>query len=489
MKKKTYKSQITLPSVIIERIDELNLTNTNKSHCLKFIYLLLRDSLRENETMFSFVDKPKSYLIKVFTSKYNIWLNELINNGIILRTSTYFDGKSYAYSINPDLFKDFNYEDNNSALPIWVEKKHITFINRLIKDVQKNVDKSFFTFKKWFIDDVKSLEIDFNKLSEISEIAIAKTNIDKYLVDDSIPDGVYISSINGIKSDSYTSLKKIKKIAVKNNKHVILKKKVCVIDTLKDFIFNRQISMHINHTMVLSGLKYRSYYANRNEKNKRLDTNLTNMYTPFVDWICAENDLVQIDITNSQFAFLSMVLKNELKADDFNKFKRIAIIGDLYESIQKIIGFDKREMSKEAMFEILFSSRKNHTKNKKRLKEIFPKLIEWIDAFKAKHGDSSFAIFLQRKEAELMIDGVYTSIKQKGLFCLTKHDSVIIKKEDYEEVMEIIKRIFYENGFECQLKITYYNQSTVKTKYKRVEYVLDIINKGFVYDIPYLRNS
>lgn len=489
MKKKTLKTTISLPKILIDKVGELNLTKTNESHSLKFIRLLIRDSIRDNQDIFSFSSKSRNYLRKTFPSDYKEkWLGHLINNNIVERTEFYdsIDGISYMYRINPNLFK----ENNNSHLPpLCVQKNHITFINKEIKEVQKNVDKAFYQFRNWFIEDIKSLNIDYYELSKISERAIRGTSIDDYPIDDAIPNGAYIYSINGKKSEHHISLRKIKEIAKKNNMQVILKKKVCYIDTLNDFLFKRIISIQINHTMVISALKYGNYYANRNKKNKRLDTNLTNMYSSFVDCICAENGLIQIDITNSQFAFLAMVLKEELDCDDFRLFKRLAIGGQFYESIKKIIGFESRSMSKEAMFEIIFSSRNNHTKNKKRLKQFFSNLIKWVDEFKGKNGDNSFAILLQKKEAELMIDGVYTEIKKKRMFCLTKHDSVIIRRDNYEEVMSIIRRIFNENRFECQLKVSFYNKVYGQIKYQLVEYILDSQNSGLIYHIPFLNNS
>ena len=241
--------------------------------------------------------------------------------------------------------------------------------------------------------------------------------------------------------------------------------------------------------MVISGLKYRNYYANRNENNKRLDTNITSMFSPMFDLICKKNELVQIDITNSQLAFLSMALRDQLNSNDFKVFQRISILGKLYESIEQLLSLESRKASKIEVLEILFSSRKNSTKTKKELKQHFPNIIKWIDDFKKNNGDKKFSVMLQKLESELMIDGVYMAIKSKGLFCLTKHDSVIVHKENYYEVMAIMKDEFNKRGFQCLLKTTWCYADSVGTYYHPINYVLDPANEIFIYNVPFSHAS
>lgn len=482
--KKSRKSNITLPKSIMEKIDELNLSNTNKSHALKFIQLLIRDSIRTDGTIFSYTSKSKEYLDKTFSTKYyKAWLKDLLDKEIVERTDKYSEGVSYYFRLNPSLF------DSLFESPIiCVEKIYNTLINKELKDVQKDINKESNQLNNWFIEDIKSLTIDYDGLQNISFNTIERLNINDYQIDDAVPNGVYRYSHNGLLSKNYLTLVAIKRIATSENKSVILRKKICVIERPEQFIKNRKVSTLIYHANLIENLKMGYYRAERNSTNNRLDTNITNMYSPMVDLICRDNELIQIDITNSQFAFLSMALREQLNNDDFKAFQRISILGKLYESIEGILSLDSRKISKNTMFEILFSSRNNNTKTKKELKHHFPNLIKWIDDFKKNNGDNKFSVMLQKLESELMIDGVYMALKAKKLFCLTKHDSVIVRKENYEESLEIIKGIFIDAGLECQLKTTWCYNESVKTQYHPVHHILTPKNERLKMNIPYLHS-
>ena len=75
------------------------------------------------------------------------------------------------------------------------------------------------------------------------------------------------------------------------------------------------------------------------------------------------------------------------------------------------------------------------------MKKIFPTVIEWIDNFKKQNGYSQFSISLQKIESKFFIDHLLFEIKKLKFFCLTKHDSLIIRKEDYYHIILIIKEL------------------------------------------------
>ena len=106
------------------------------------------------------------------------------------------------------------------------------------------------------------------------------------------------------------------------------------------------------------------------------------------------------------------------------------------------------------MFEVMFSSRRNNSAYKKKIKELFPSVVGWIDDYKKAHGDNQFSIMLQRIESDLFIDNILKRVKKLKYFCLTKHDSLIIKRSDYEAILAIVKEEFSKIGLEYTLKIT-----------------------------------
>jgi hypothetical protein len=129
-------------------------------------------------------------------------------------------------------------------------------------------------------------------------------------------------------------------------------------------------------------LKYNSLDAKRNKTNNRLDTNLTNMASILVDEICLQNDLVQIDLSNSQFVLLTNLLQSHLSSSDYKLFKELSVSGKLYSYIASSLSLKSAKNGKSLMFEVMFSSRRNNSAYKKKIKELFPSVVGWIDDYK-----------------------------------------------------------------------------------------------------------
>lgn len=473
-------SNILIPNSLFKAINELDLTETNKSHAIKFIQILMRDSYRKFGNIFYFTAKPKTFLDSTFSTKYSKWLNVLLNSNLIER-DFYKEGRCFHYRINPAYFiTEFN------LVTLCMENNHKILINKKIVHKIKYTNNGIRQYQNWFKNDIKSLIINYENLIQISANTIINLKINDFKIDDEIPDGFYQYVINGSVSDNYSSLNYIKILASNEGKHVILRKKKCVISDFDDFIYQMRLSYFIYHQNIIENFKMGNFYVNRNDTNNRLDTNLTNMYSPLVDEICRQNGLVQIDISNSQFAFLSWILKTELNSDDFKTFKRFSITGHLYKYLSTLLGVESRKEAKNAMFEILFSSRKYNSQQKLQLKQLMPRLIAWIDEFKKNNGDNSFSIMLQKKESEIMIDGLLSKIKKDGYFCLTKHDSIIIRKENYSEIIKLVEGYFVFIGFECQLKTTWCYNDNPKNKFHPVHHVLLPENCSLSLNIPFL---
>jgi hypothetical protein len=220
------------------------------------------------------------------------------------------------------------------------------------------------------------------------------------------------------------------------------------------FLAEKKATMKMYYTDSIERLRNNSINVKRNTTNRRLDTNLTNMASILVDEICLQNGLVQIDLSNSQFVLLSNILKHHLNTDDYKHFKGLSVDGKLYTYIASKLGLKSPKNGKSLMFEVMFSSRRNSSVFKKKIKELFPSVVEWIDNYKKEHGDNEFSIMLQRIESELFIDKVLKRLKKLKYFCLTKHDSLIIKRSDYEAIMDNVKDEFSRIGLEYTLKIT-----------------------------------
>lgn len=442
-----------MPQALSETIQNLNLSKTDKSHCYKFIGILLRDSLEEHGDLISFTPKPQKYIIKSFDNSYHVWLHELLNNQIVIRSDYYSheEGICYDYKVSPSFFLE---DKSSSTLCIYKSCKPLISLG--YKDIIKGINKETNTLYNWFSDDMDSLVIDFNKLESILKDKLNNLSIDQFEVDYQIQaKSVQLNISHGKKNKSfYTSTTNAIAMAHKQGKSLINDEGKFKIDTIEGFIYKKRHAINFYYQNSITRLKNKNYMASRNETNNRLDTNLTNMSSLLVDEICLQNNLVQIDLASSQFTLFSNHLTNKLTTDDFIRFKTLSSSGNLYNNIQQELGLKSVKEAKNAMFEILFSGRNNKTFFKRKLKEVFPSVVEWIDTYKKEHGDNEFSIMLQRIESELFIDKVLKRLKKLKYFCLTKHDSLIIKRGDYEAIMDIVKDEFAQIGLEYTLKIT-----------------------------------
>jgi hypothetical protein len=141
---------------------------------------------------------------------------------------------------------------------------------------------------------------------------------------------------------------------------------------------------------------------------------------------------------------------------DLKVFQEFAENGELYEYIQESLelgtGSGGRRRAKDGMFEIFFSGRKNPSRAKKRVRELFPALVFVIDAFKRAYEDDAFSVFLQTEESRIFIDGILPKLQNAGYQILTKHDSILCKSSDVEGVEKIMREVLDEElgGYELR---------------------------------------
>ena len=459
--KKTTTNYITLPRTLVLAVKALPLTPTQISHSFKFLGIVLRNLYQDNLDLSSFTDKPQPYLIKAFSNKYNQWLTVLIDNNIVLRSNYYSKENHvcYSYTINPLYFLYYlssnlsNSLDTNTSI-LCIDKQAEPLLTVEYKDIIK-LNIEFNRELKLFENDVNQLNINVHRLQKIANKIVEDLSIDDFVVNEKIDD-IIVKITESNNKDYFIKRDNAIIKAKESGKSLIQDGRRFLIENEEIFIDNKKKFIHISYINSIKRLEYKSHYANRNPTNKRLDTNFTNMASVMVDDICKENNLMQIDLKNSQFTILSHLLKDELDSDDYSHFEALSVSGWLYDYVAKELGLGGRKQGKNVMFETLFSSRKNNTSSKLKLKKIFPTVIKWIDNYKKENGDDNFSIMLQRQESEMFIDGLLRLIKKEksSLFCLTKHDSLIIKDEDYDRIMTITTSYFSSIGLKYSLSVT-----------------------------------
>ena len=451
-----------LPPTIVNKIQDLKLSKKDKCNCLNFIHLMIYYSTINHQSIFDYIEIPTDVIKNKINHHYNRWMKVILENGLLVRDYYEVGVKSYSYRLNPTLllnsfdellgsnssysfsasFNNNNAASNSFASNIYKLIKPYPLCFSLFEKWKLN-SKIENKYQEWFSNDFQKLNIDFDNLNQVLETRLLQ-------VENEIKDDVINNPQQNIKyrvlgigdqyySNSYLLGYQLMKKAKELNFRIIQTKKGVYLDDLSRFTIKRIISVYIADNMSLEMIKSGYLMASRNKTNNRLDTNLTNLPSEYCDFIMKSNDMIQIDLSNSQFSFLSCWLSKYLESDDFKLFQNLSYTGKLYNYIQKELGMYSREKTKRILFYIFFSSNEISNSTKDYLKKKFPSVINWVEEYKSKNNHKTFCIELQRFESNFFIDNIYEILKELGYVCFTKHDSIIVESKHKDEVIDLIK--------------------------------------------------
>jgi len=186
-------------------------------------------------------------------------------------------------------------------------------------------------------------------------------------------------------------------------------------------------------------------FFKRNNTNGRLDTNLTSLPSFLRPFLISEEQLVNIDIKNSQPYFLYTILKSNKTIDEveLNDFKEKVIDGTLYDELAKnftkITGYHRtREQMKKMVFKILFSKVTSYESLKNFFRRNFPTIMNFIDETN-REKNNTLAIQLQSKESFTILDVIMPLLEKEGIRPFTIHDSFVCKESQVFKIKEILE--------------------------------------------------
>ena len=167
------------------------------------------------------------------------------------------------------------------------------------------------------------------------------------------------------------------------------------------------------------------------------------------------------------------------KSSDLELFKNSTKAGTFYEDFADRLGDAgktlSREETKRILFLVLFSSRRYNPPEKRLLAEHYPSLVAFTNGFKRamsgfyegeglsqaearEKGDASLAVALQRIESEIFIDGILARLLREGYRVFSKHDSILCKESDLDQVLAIVTaeldRELAPNGYRLKVSPT-----------------------------------
>lgn len=451
--RKKIKRTVLLPKNIVGEVNRLEISPTQRSYVFKFIYFLLKDSQRKHDNIYSPVERTFQDLESNYTKYYYKWIKLLLKSKLVKRTS-YSKDKCFKYYINsnsikgsPGLLCSPNLEDDLIEITIFE------------KEQPKN------KYYDWFEKDMNSLTLDKKELEPLyrNRVDNVTTKTSKLKVVDELLPGRYklFSPFGKQESRRYLSHDEIYNKSKVTNTSIILSKKGVILDDVSRFLQRRRESIILYDKNALNQLFSRAYKVGRNSTNNRLDTNLTNLPSVYTDWICNRNNLIQLDLANSQLCFLSKMLEDTPGLKGVDNFCNLSYSGEIYDYVQNQLGLETRDDAKLLLITILFSSNYN-PRGKKEFKSLFPQVHQWLNNYKKEHGYRNISITLQKMESKLFIDKIYVSLKRRGIFCLTKHDSLIIRYNDLGKIIKTLESICKKLSFSGTFKINYPNKDEVE---------------------------
>jgi hypothetical protein len=259
---------------------------------------------------------------------------------------------------------------------------------------------------------------------------------------------------------------------------------VSAIQWVNDHI--EECKRHYHITAINNITDHRFRYFNRNNTNNRVDTNFTNLKKELRQFI--KDDLINIDLKNSQIFFLAILLnkilhdkcilcvnyddnlisevfgfkhikaifkiRQNLKFDDLANLKAFvenATNGTMYESLMCKFPDMSREQVKQIMFALLFSQNSlggwgfiPYEKEKESFKQVYPVVYSVVELLKEKK-HNNLAVFLQKVESYVFIDCISSALIEMGIKPITVHDNIMIQRKDQDKAFEVIKNVFFEN--------------------------------------------
>lgn len=429
--------------------DAVNLINWKtdfiKFKALLFCEVLINNYIWRNIPFNNYISIPHNYIKKFIPKRdhQDTIIKQLELHNIIIIDHKYSNGNkdktkniSKGYKINNYLLN----QSNNIILYV-APPKTINFI-----DISEDKNYDFLTLPlyEYTLKMLENLDITPNSYEVIEEYKFPK---DKLIINDDIKDDNcgYKLFINGEKYlDKEHTISYAKKVADNLNMDLIMYKDKLYIDILNDFIEEKELQWKLINKLKVFDIENKIFRVNRNLTNIRLDTNITNLSKNILDTLTFKGEeLVEIDIKNSQFAFLCTITK-----DLDTNFIELAQSGKLYDFTKNQLNITRLE-AKQLWFQIAFGKRQ--IKNQSRLYSLFPKTMKWIDLYKEQNGYKSFSNLLQKKESEIMIDGLLNYLYIKGYEVLTVHDSIRVNKSISEIIKLEIINYFKSIKFICQL--------------------------------------
>lgn len=452
MENKTQSVIKLLPRDLVAAVDSLDLSENQRDKCIFLIDRMITKSYREGGTFTEPLQLSANYFRKVFNSKYQQFFKPMLESGIIKTllssegTASYRPGKyAKSYYLNPSFF----YLENNQTYNPSPLCHVLTTSDKNLCHIGSTEEK-----QKGFI---LSLNFDIDRMKKEVDNLCEKIGRSDLLFGSKMTS--VTNEIKITKNDSTRTircnLERAAEIAKEDGLELFQDKGVVHIANIENHLRKKKATFNLTAHTSIAQLESSNIYCYRSNVNGRVSHNITNMHNSITSIIIEDNDLVQLDLCNSQMKLLASLLPDSLKDESTIRFKDIASRGELYDILGDLCTQGNRSKGKNLAFVVAFGNPGSTTPGYDNMKELFPEVVAWSEDFKNKRSKREFAIMLQKKESDLFIDGLFAKLIKKDYFCVTKHDSLIVKRSELDSVIGVLEEEFRRVNFECTMTIDY----------------------------------
>ena len=323
---------------VFERMMQINWpSRITRDKAIAFVQALIRKRRMENTDVLEYTDMARNYFAIKLGEKYRAITKPLLEAGILQSTNyyrpgwenefgEYIKGQCLSYRINPKLLTDdmiqILYEDKKKHQKcrdeVTMASKQIL---RQLRIPSMNSREIIKFVKRTLTDDRirKMLKVGDEICDDVINLKTRDDDRSKYLSNAEGEDQV--QDMNGVRQGKWrirhVKLERIRNIYQTDNGDCTRRRRVliqdgkyCYLDFLDDYIGRKRRHLTQAYCDQLLRIKHRNVYADRNETNLRLDSNITNLKSDYLSLLTMDDQrLSQVDLKNSQFRFFIMLLE------------------------------------------------------------------------------------------------------------------------------------------------------------------------------------
>ena len=218
--------------------------------------------------------------------------------------------------------------------------------------------------------------------------------------------------------------------------------------------YKRYSSRIASITAIKNGRLNKTLRFNRNNTNKRLDTNLTNMASDLRPFIIGYQSMAYLDLSNSQPVLFNKILQayrenaSIIVLKEIDRYLHITTAGRWYEELIRVfdvkygpdenLNFEEARNVCKNVWMLLAYSQNNELRNLKKVFALeYPFISSLIKDIK-KTNYNQLAISLQLIESDVFIDKICKQLVAEDIIPYTMHDGLLVPKDAKDRTKDVM---------------------------------------------------